>query len=332
MRRHLYLLPLYLVLLLSLSCQPDQGKTVQTDAATEASETKADATHQEAPQVDEALVKECTEYWAEIQRLNSISADYYAKEFLPNALANPALTEQNREFLIALGASLNQTSKEHLSTLAVERVLLPMFKLKEDELGIFGFPAYDAAKPDIRDSSLEYKILVERGLIAPHDEPQTNLALYPTLADSLLKNRNQSVYAYTATGKVKTRITNFGSYQGECLQYYNYLVDSKPFSNKDKVLFASRYNLDLIYKDEPEMDALLKSQYKKQCQDCPNSGELEKTFASLKGVEGLYFTYADTFPLNNELETPLRGLVMKLEDRFVYLWYDEVDLVGCSCI
>ncbi|MDX5419676.1 MAG: hypothetical protein LPK09_10715 [Hymenobacteraceae bacterium] len=47
---------------------------------------------------------------------------------------------------------------------------------------------------------------------------------------------------------------------------------------------------------------------------------------------GLYFAYADAFPLNDQLDTPSRMLVMKMGDKMVYLWCKEVDLFGCSCL
>ncbi|MHC2993315.1 hypothetical protein OB13_17655 [Pontibacter sp. HJ8] len=335
-----YYFSLLLILLLLLSCQQETDKTEKKEALpvssrhTGTSEKEVgQKENQDGQQVDEALVRECTEYWAEIQRLNSIAADYFSQEFLPKALANPALPGENRKFLLALKADLHQPKEEFHSNLAIEQVLLPIFKLNKDQLGILAFPKYDIDNPDLQDISLEHKILTQHKLAPAYDNhSQTKLALHPTLADSLFKNRNRSVYTYTTQRKVKTQITNFASYHGECLLYYNYLLDNKPFKGDDKVLFGSRYSLDLNYKGEPEIDALLKSQYKKKCQDCPNSGELQKTFASLQGVEGLYFLYADTFPLNNELDTPLRGLVMKMNDKLVYLWHAEVDLVGCSCI
>lgn len=336
MKQHYF--SLLLSLLFLISCQQETGKT-EKDEGIPVSSKNNEAPEQEAGrtethnghQVDEALVRECTEYWAEIQRLNSIAADYFTKEFLPKALTNPALPGQNREFLLALKAYLDQPKEA--SYLAVEQVLLPIFKLNKDELGILAFPKYDIDNPDILNVSLEHKILAQHKLVPAYNKlSHTKLARHPFLADSLFKNRNRSVYTYTAQRKVKNRITNFASYHGECLLYYNYLLDDKLFTGDDKVLFGSRYSLDLIYKGQPEIDALLKSQYKKKCQDCPNSGELQRTFASLKGVEGLYFIYADTFPLNNKLETPLRGLVMKMNDKLVYLWHAEVDLVGCSCI
>ncbi|GAB2775483.1 hypothetical protein GCM10010465_22460 [Actinomadura fibrosa] len=58
-----------------------------------------------------------------------------------------------------------------------------------------------------------------------------------------------------------------------------------------------------------------------------------KTFARVKGTNNLFFAFADTFPINNELDTPSRALILVNEkDELIYLWYEEIDLFGCSCL
>ena len=56
-------------------------------------------------------------------------------------------------------------------------------------------------------------------------------------------------------------------------------------------------------------------------------------FGFLLPTVNLYFIYADTFPINNELDTPSRALILiNRENEIIYLWYDEIDLFGCSCL
>ncbi|WP_162054159.1 hypothetical protein [Pontibacter pamirensis] len=293
----------------------------------------ADSTYKAAEEANEALIRECSAYMEEWEELNATKAAFYTTVVLPKALANPELTEQNKAFLLALETYLNQSVVEAHAVPTTEQLLFPIFKLEEKELGIFGFPAYDHTSESFIDISVENKILTSSRLTATIDSTAIGEVVFHTeLADSLFTNTDQTFTAFTTGRKVQTKVVNFGSYAGECLEYYNYLIDSQPFKSTDKVLFGSRYNLDLAYRNYPAIDAQLQRQVKKVCEDCPNSREHEKTFAALKGVDDIYFTYADTFPLNNELETPLRGLVMKMGSKVVYLWYAEVDLFGCSCL
>lgn len=299
------------------------GKEVAADSS------KATA----AEKATEALRQECADYFVEREKLNSSKATYFKTVVLPRALSNPELTEQNRAFLLALETYLNQSEEEVRAIPTTEQILFPIFKVKEKELGIFGFPAYDYISESFLDISIENKILTSSKLTAAIDSTSiNNVVFHPELADSLFRNQNQTFTAFTTGRKVKTKVVNFGSFAGECLEYYNYLIDSQPFRASDKVLFGSRYNLDLVYAGQPEVDLLMKVQLKEKCADCPGSDEYQKTFASLKGVPDVYFTYADTFPLNNELETPLRGLVMKMDDKIVHLWGARLDLYGCSCL
>ncbi|RDV14410.1 hypothetical protein DXT99_14920 [Pontibacter diazotrophicus] len=335
--RYNYILYL-LVMSFAFSCkqketQPDLD-AIETAMGKEEAPAAVDSSIQTAAEeANEALIRECTTYLEEWEKLNATKAAFYTTVVLPKALANPELPEQNRVFLLALETYLNQSVEEARAVPTTEQLLFPIFKLEEKELGIFGFPAYDHTNESFIDISAENKILTSSRLTATIDSTAIDKVVFHTeLADSLFRNTDQTFTAFTTGRKVQTKVVNFGSYAGECLEYYNYLIDSQPFKATDKVLFGSRYNLDLTYKHYPAIDAQLQRQVKKECEDCPNSREQEKTFAALKGVDDIYFTYADTFPLNNELETPLRGLVMKMGSKIVYLWYAEVDLFGCSCL
>ena len=329
----------YTALLLISSCifsctQENSNVKEVSEATSHAKETEAQPADEPLSEESrQELVRECEAYWAERKKLNARKADYFEKNVLAKALATPEVSEQNRKFLLDLKVYLRQSVAERSELLAPRQLLFPIFKLNKDELGIVGLPAYDYTNHSLIDISEESRLLSQHQTktdVVPHTE--TEVVFHKAIADSLFKQLDRVVYTFTAQKPVKTQLQHFGSYTGECLEYYLYQLDAKPFDSQDKVMFGSRYNLNLTYKNHPEIDKLYKEQSRPQCADCPNSDEFTTTFANLTGVEDLYFTYADTFPLNNQLNTPSRGLVMKMDDKLVYLWYAEVDLVGCSCI
>lgn len=123
------------------------------------------------------------------------------------------------------------------------------------------------------------------------------------------------------------------SYEDECLEYFEYLIDTTSISLEDKVLFSSPYVIDLVFENNPEVDLLLQKDYREDCVDCPNSTKFQRSFARISGTNNLYFVFADTFPLNNKLDTPSRALILiNHKNEVIYLWYDEIDLFGCSCL
>ncbi|WP_439880817.1 hypothetical protein ACSX1A_16885 [Pontibacter sp. MBLB2868] len=334
MNQLVYAITFILSSTLILSCSQGEAKqeaiAIESEEAIQASQPVTNA-HSEVNR--EKLANECEAYYEEWEKLNAEKADYFEKNILAKALANPELPEKNRKFLLDLKEYLRQSDIDKSGKLVPQQLLFPVFKLNEGELGIIGFPQYDTKDETFTDISAERKQLKSHNISTtadPHTEK--NLVYHKQMADSLFRHLDSSVYTFTAQKSVKTQLQNFATYTGECLEYYNYLLDTKPFNSNDRILFGSKYNIELTFRNYPEIDVALKSQLKPECADCPSSFELEKTFASLKGVDGLYFNYADTFPLNNKLETPSRGLVMKMGDKIVYLWHDEVDLIGCSCI
>lgn len=327
---------LFPAFLLMVSCTQDQH-TRRLEADTEPPPPEQASAHpveqENGKQNQEQLAKECEAYFAEWEKLNAGKAAYFEHNILSKALASPELPEQNREFLLLLKSYLHQSLEERSKILVPEQLLFPIFKLNEGELGIFSFPEHDMTNQTLKDISAESSLLNSRydSTVADlHTEP--TLIFHQQIADSLFRNSAKPVYTFTTQKPVETQVQNFGSYTGECLEFYHYQLDAKPYNNSDQVLLGSKFNLNLDYRNFPEIDLLMRNQIKPHCADCPSSEEFTKTFAAVKGVDDLYFVYADTFPLNNKLLTPSRGLVMKVGDKMVFLWHKEVDLFGCSCL
>jgi hypothetical protein len=160
------------------------------------------------------------------------------------------------------------------------------------------------------------------------------LKFYPMVLDSMYKSTSKpTINYYKINGTGTTKITELGSYFDECLEFYLYSLDTTSISKSDKILFSSPLKLDLIFESNPTVDSIIRSDYKKECLDCPNSNQYQKTFARIEGSDNLFFVYADTFPINDELDTPSRALVYRnKENEIIYLWYEEIDFFGCSCL
>ncbi|MFD2246753.1 hypothetical protein [Pontibacter ruber] len=292
MKQLLLLLSIVLKSALLLSCSQgeakQEAKAAEPEAISQTTTPPAIKAHSELNR--EKLVSECEAYYDEWERLNAGKVDLFEKNILAKALANPGLPEQNRKFLLALKEYLRQPVTEQGKTLAPQQLLFPVFNLNEGELGVISFPQYDTKDETFTDISVERTMLNSHRIATttdPHTE--TKLVYHKQVADSLFKHLNKTVYTFTDQKPVKAELQNFGSYTGECLEYYNYQLNPQPYSPSDRVMIGSKYNLELTYKNQPEIDKLHKAQSKPQCYDCPTSEEFTKTFASLKGVEGLYF-------------------------------------------
>ncbi|WP_053978626.1 hypothetical protein [Mangrovimonas xylaniphaga] len=271
----------------------------------------------------EPELSDCDRYW-----MNRFPNDSIKVKYIDDIISKNQLTENNLEFLNALK---NQKQEK----LAFENVLAPIFRLSITEIGILTFPKYKQIGNKLIPISKEMDLIDKFDTIKENTMDYFGkIKFYPMLLDSLFKNKSKPSINYYTTNKIgSTKIMELGAYIDECLEYYEYSIDTISISKNDKVLFSSKYKIDLVFENNEKIDSLLKSDYKKECLDCPNSTELQKTFARIKGTDNLYFIYADTFPINNELDTPSRALIfINPENEIIYLWYDEIDLFGCSCL
>ena len=316
-------LPFLLCLLLFTACQVPAQKNNETqrDTISAASTSSVEVNKTNPPEEPKPL--DCETFWA-----NRMPKDSIKSKYIDRALADKALPENNRLFLEAL----KQDQKEGF---AFEHTLAPIFRLSTDQTGILSFPRFNKADETFKDISIEYSLINGKHPdFGANVETAKQATLYPELSDSLWgRTAKPEVYIYTTTASGTASIDKLGAYNGACLQYYTYSLNSSSNTGTEKTFFCSPYSIDLVYENSPEVDSLIHSAYNQNCLDCPMSMEHEQTFARLKGTNNLYFVYADTFPVNNQLDAPSRALVFVNEDQqVIYLWHEEIDLFGCQCL
>ncbi|WP_291722561.1 hypothetical protein [Bernardetia sp.] len=250
-------------------------------------------------------------------------------KYLDNILESNQLSENNKAFI-------EELKKINISELTIEQPIFPIFRLDKSHIGVVAnivFSDRDHEKP-FTDISLEGQLV--NGLDTDYipDENQ-KIIFYPTILDSIYEGKGTpTIHYYTTKGHKSAKITNFGVGIDQCEPYYFYPFDAKP-NLADSVLLGSKLKIDLVYERNLQIDSLLRNSLSpKECYyDCPSSSHLSKTFARLKGTTNVYFIYADTFPINDKLDTPSRGIIfINQNGDFVYLWKDSMDLFGCACL
>ena len=272
--------------------------------------------------VDKQL-SDCDKYWK-----NRFPNDSLKTAYINEVISENKLTENNLNFL-------NAFNSEKQDDLAFKNVLSPIFRLSNSEIGILTFPKYKHIGNKLIPVSKEMDLIEKFDTITENTmEYFGKIRFYPMLLNSVFKEKSKPILNYYTTNKGgSTRIMELGAYLDECLEYFEYSIDTTNISINDKLLFSSPFKIDLIFENVPKVDLLLENDYKEECNDCPNSTKFQKSFARIKGTDNLYFVYADTFPINNELDTPSRGLILINENNeVIYLWYEEIDLFGCSCL
>lgn len=250
------------------------------------------------------------------------------KMYFEKILSEEKLTENNKNFISALMSFPS-------NMLAPQNPVYPIFRLSKSHAGIFAFPEYDRDDESLQDISAENSFIQKFTEVKKdHSSNDSAVHFYPDLVDELLEVMGSpEIFYYSLKARGESRIENFGVKYEECFNYYTYLLPQNEKISSENLLFGSPHKIDLVYENYPQIDSLLSAQNKNECLDCPTSFHLEKTFARLEGTKNVYFVYADTLPINDKLDTPSRGIVYLNESNEVrHLWYDELDLFGCSCL
>lgn len=322
-----YKIIILLTLIILSSCKDSkQGKEIVIEkhiiSEKKHTEKKIEQLQTDLPKVNNK-VTDCDEYWKDRFTSDSLKAEY-----INEIISKKTLSENNLNFLNAL-----KSQKEN--NLVFKNVLSPIFRLSDSEIGILSFPKYEKIDNKFISVSKEMELIEKFDTITNNTmEHFGKIRFYPMLLNSVIENNSKPNINYYTTSKIdSTKILELGTYIDECLEYYEYSIDTTNITKNDSLIFSSPYKIDLVFENNKRIDSLIKSDYKKECLDCPNSQELQKTFAKIKGTDNLYFIYADTFPINNELDTPSRALILiNQKNKIIYLWYEEIDLFGCSCL
>ena len=283
------------------------------------------------------IENDCRKYWKRRDSLNSIKYNFFQTNVLVPALNNKQLPDANRRFLLALKEYLTTDRKSRSSNYIIDQPMLSLFTIKENLTGITGNPYYEKTlEGKFADISREHALLKrsEKFRVDKLTISDT-LAFYREMFDSAFSSYDKGIFIFTDQKRVHSSIYNLGFYFGECTEFYHYSVSTSSLNSSDMPIFASRFPLELVYEDFPEIASLIKNEYALgvRCYDCSPKFEPEKAFAQLVGVEHLYFTYTDSFPINNQFYYPERALVMKIDGQTkTDLWVEEIDWFGCPCL
>lgn len=321
MKKFIYIFFIYISITCLFSCG---SKNSDNNTPAEKVEKK------DTLQVDQHQL-DCMAHWDSIIRKDSLKVDYFIQHIMPDTLGAEMPTS-NKIFLQALKISLTKDFQEKAQQAIIEYPLLSILKI-DGQLGVFKEPQYGERNGGTIDITKEYELITASGYYNTREFGDDNWVYFPKIFNSLLDGKKEELYAYTNKGVKKTSLINFGLYDNECSPTYIYPINTKPFKKEDHILFASPYLLELEYGNYPDIDSAIHKRLRKDCLDCPNSEHLSKSFAKLKGSNNLYFMYADPLSDGLYIDYPYRSLVMKMNDgHLVHIWYDGVDLFGCSCL
>lgn len=295
----------------------DQWNAMQVDEKTESVVNPRNP----AKQTQDSLQEICNQYWTLQDSLHDIKLDFFRKEVLEPAEKSEDISPENRRFLSALQVWLTRakTNDDLISSFPV----LPVFNLTSGNPIVIenrqqSNPLHNQAMPQIAKNT--------------NDQLATLNIRFPDLFDSVKAQLTGPFYAITTNLILEAGFSSFNFYQSECDEYFYWELTRDAFEATDRPLLMTPYRLDLEFQTAAEIDSLWRAQYEYQCYDCVFDFEPKRVFAKLRGVDNLYFTYSDTFPISKGINYPERAILMKIGNHLVNLWVEEVDLFGCSCL
>lgn len=340
----------FVVILLVIYGCGDSSPTVSSTPDTTSSETAVPQDAQafsDTIQVPKPKAKPpaesnfCQQHFKRLDSLKRIAHSLLAERVYEPALRKEDVPQENIAFLEALSEQLRDSTYKPGTVLTIDQLLMSVFNLEANELGIVGTPKYiiDTSGIGTALSAInpEYELLSKiEGIQGVDFEDYDTLLYFPKVSQAAMQGQSSTRYIYTDKRRTTASIKNLAFPYSECLEYYLYPISTSDIVVDERVLFATSLPIQLDYGRYVEIEKLLKNRTLKyrRCFDCnPDNYEPQTAFAKLKGVDHLYFTYTDTFPVNNEYDYPSRALVMQLADSsMMYLWREDVDLFGCSCL
>ncbi|MFA7275080.1 MAG: hypothetical protein WC044_14515 [Crocinitomicaceae bacterium] len=275
-----------------------------------------------------SVVYECEDFWA-LYNPNDSAKILYLEEILNE---NKELKAGNKLLLQSLLKSLKNPPSKDSIPLTFENPLFPIHRLKKDQMGILGYAVQKEVNGQWEDLSKEDQLL-RKDFGYQSIDSMGLLVSFPKTWNELYPESKPTFYWYSTSRRVKSTITEMCYLGDECLSYFQYNFDQTPDNQKEKIVFGSPFALDLDFGKWPEISKDFKIQLLENCLDCPINYQDQVAFAKLKGCGNLFFTYADSWPINDQLKAPSRSLVYKRKDgKLVTLWNSELDLFGCGCL
>lgn len=288
-----------------------------------------------AQQTKSGEAVDCSKYWIRQDSLNKIMLDYFKNQIIDVASRKKDIPQENLEFLKELYRYLNLTRDQQAAIAALRKPIFPIFRLNDGRVGVISFPQYKCSVgannvTQCEDISAE-KTALRKAESMPSGsgfDIETEFTPDTKVFSQLVTNK--TIQIYTTSTNVIDQVTLFSNYVGECLEYYHYQLRNQIIKEP---LFGTYFELKLKYGRHHEIDQTMERQFAAGCYDCQFKYEPVTTFATLQGIDNIYFSYTDTFLLNNQFDYPERAILMRIADgTVVTLWAESVDLFGCACL
>lgn len=269
----------------------------------------------------------CSSFWAEYAPEASVKI-----KIIQDILdGEHDLSSENIRFLKNLKKSFNRSFHPDTLLSTLDQPIYPIYRLKKDQIGILGFYRSENINGPWEDITTENMALQENYGYQSFDSVG-KLCHFPEEFSEMYNDAPPSINIYSISKKGKSRIKNLAYLGDDCLSYFQYDFSLSEKNSKDSILFGSKYSLDIEFGSYPEINQKFKTQFADGCMDCPTNYPDQVTFAKLNGVDNIYFSFADEFPLNTKLATPSRSIVyIDEKGKVITLWTVELDLSGCGC-
>jgi hypothetical protein len=269
----------------------------------------------------------CDDFWAVYNPDDSVKI-----RLLEDILKNEkSLSNANIVFLKAIVEDMKQERSVQNLPMIFEYPLFPIHRMGKNQIGVLGYSIAMEVNGQWEDFSKEDQLL-SKDFGYQSIDSMGKLVYFPKVYDKLYPLSKPSIYWYSLKKKGKSNLPKLAYMGGECLSYFQYDLNLTQEEEQENIVFGSPYSLDLEFLNKSKLDALFKHQFQKKCLDCPTNYGDQKIFAQLKGTN-IYFTQADSWPINDKLDAPSRSMVIHTKERkLITLWNSELDLFGCGCL
>lgn len=343
-------LPYFIIVIIAItSCQNEKKKYTQNQTTVEIKTSepykteKIDNSAREEKQKDEKSKQDsifqlhyghCTKWFEDRNYLESIKTKYFIDSIYIKSMKNDNLPLANKQILTKI--------KNGLSNNNLSSIFHPVYKLRDGMTSIISYDATEnlILKDNLKKEDFQFsnnKITKFSNSITATNTTYGNhehIYFYKAL-DTLkkIKNLENSIDIYGISSYTSGAVNNVGFMSGDCLEFIDYRFNERDIVKNLNPVFASSEKFIVEYENSPKMDSLHKKVFERTCYDCTFKYEKRTSFAKFEGIDNLYFCYADSFPVNKFYDYPSRSLTMIVGDTtIVDLWFENIDLFGCSCL